>query len=191
MHILTIYAPSGSKFHQEREQIFRDETIYYLRNNLSNTILCGDFNCILNKRDKSKNSTCPLSKSLLSTVTNLKLKDVWSLLRNGIEYTFFKDNYGSRLDRIYTTDLANSISNIVTKPIPFSDHHGVIIDISLNTSIELGRFNWKLNIRLLEDEDIEQEFKVLWDKLVSNKDHYDNVNEWWEKHVKVNICKFF
>ena len=30
-----------------------------------------------------------------------------------------------------------SISNIVTKPIPFSDHHGVIIDITLNSGIEM------------------------------------------------------
>ena len=174
MHILNVYAPSGSKFHQEREQMFRDEIIYYLRNNLSNTILCGDFNCILNKRDKSKNSTCPLSKNLSSTITNLNLKDVWSLKRNDIEYTYFRDNYGSRLDRIYATDLASSISNIITKPIPFSDHHGVIIDISLNTSIEMGRFYWKLNVRLLEDQDIEEEFKVLWDKMITRKIYYDN-----------------
>ena len=191
MHILNVYAPSGSKFHQVREQMFRDEIIYYLRNNLSNTILCGDFNCILNKRDKSKNSTCPLSKNLSSTITNLNLKDVWSLMRNDIEYTYFRDNYGSRLDRIYATDLASSISNIITKPIPFSDHHGVIIDISLNTSIEMGRFYWKLNVRLLEDQDIGEEFKVLWDKMITRKIYYDNVNEWWEKHAKVNICKFF
>ena len=169
MHILNVYAPSGSKFHQEREQMFRDEIIYYLRNNLSNTILCGDFNCILNKRDKSKNSTCPLSKNLSSTITNLNLKDVWSSRRNDIEYTYFRDNYGSRLDRIYATDLASNISNIITKPIPFSDHHGVIIDISLNTSIEMGRFYWKLNVRLLEDQDIEEEFKVLWDKMITRK----------------------
>ena len=49
MHILNIYAPSGSNFHQEREHMFREEILYYLRNNLSNTIICGDFNyfCLL------------------------------------------------------------------------------------------------------------------------------------------------
>ena len=55
IHILNIYAPSGSKYHQERENLFRDDILYYLRNNLSNTIRCGDFNCITHVRDKTKN----------------------------------------------------------------------------------------------------------------------------------------
>ena len=113
MHILNIYAPSGSKFHKEREHMFREEILYYLRNNLSNTIICGDFNCIVNKRDKSKNGTCPLSKSLSSTVSNLNLKDIWDLLKYNVEFTYFRDNYGSRLDRIYSSGFKNNISNIV------------------------------------------------------------------------------
>ena len=80
MHILNIYAPSGSKFHQEREEMFRNEILYYLRNNLSNTIICGDFNCILNKRDTSKSGACPISKSLTALVNKLSLKDIWDLL---------------------------------------------------------------------------------------------------------------
>ena len=27
--------------------------------------------------------------------------------------------------------------------------------------------------------------------MITRKIYYDNVNEWWEKHAKVNICKFF
>ena len=74
MHLLNIYAPSGSKFLQEREQMFTQDILYYLRNSLSNTIVCGDFNCVLNQRDTSKKGSCPISKGLLSTVNNLGFK---------------------------------------------------------------------------------------------------------------------
>ena len=63
LHILNLYAPSGTKKHKERENMFKYDILYYLRNNLSNTILCGDFNCIMNKNDKSRNVTCPISKT--------------------------------------------------------------------------------------------------------------------------------
>ena len=191
MHILNVYAPSGSKFHQEREQMFRDDIIFYLRNNLSNTIFCGDFNCVLNKKDISKNGTCPLSKSLSSTVSNLNLKDIWNVLRNDIEFTYFRNNYGSRLDRIYATEFQSKLTNIVTKPVSFSDHHGVIVDISFDPGVDMGKFYWKLNTKLLEDEDIELEFKNEWDKLVKFKSNYVNINEWWEGCAKVGIRKFF
>ena len=191
MHVLNIYAPSGSRFLQEREQLFKQDIVYYLRNNLSNTIMCGDFNCILNQRDKSKNGSCPVSKGLSSTVNNIGLKDIWNLLRDETEFTYFRNNYGSRLDRIYATDFKNNITNILTKPISFSDHHGVIIDISLNNNIEMGRFYWKLNTKLLEDEYIEIDFRNAWAKMLTNKNEYENVNEWWEKSAKVNICNFF
>ena len=62
LHILNIYAPSGSKFHQERKELFKTEILYYLRNNLSNTLICGDFNCIINKRDMIKMATAPYQR---------------------------------------------------------------------------------------------------------------------------------
>ena len=88
------------------------------------------------------------------------LKDVWNQLKgNYMEYTYFGDNYGSRLDRIYAGEIRKNLDNIVTKPIPFSDHHGVIVDINLNMDIKMGKFYWKLNTKLLEDEYIEDEFR--------------------------------
>ena len=76
LHMLNIYAPSGSKFHQEREDLFNNQILYYLRNNLSNTILCGDFNCIVNVKDKTKNGHCPVSKALEISLNNLKLTNM-------------------------------------------------------------------------------------------------------------------
>ena len=191
LHILNIYSPSGSKYHQERENLFKNEILYYLRNNLSNTIICGDFNCITNARDKSKNGHCPISKSLQMTLNNLKLTDIWTMHHKDIQYTYFRNNYGSRLDRIYAAEFKNNISNIYVKPISISDHHCVIADVNLNTSIKIGRFYWKLNTNLLECEDIEEEFKILWNRMCNYKSRYSNINDWWDLCAKVEIRKFF
>ena len=91
LHMLNIYAPSGSKFHQEREDLFKNKILYYLRNNLSNTILCGDFNCIANVKDKTKNGHCPISKALQITLNNLKLTDIWGMHHSQIEYIFLEE----------------------------------------------------------------------------------------------------
>ena len=192
MHLLNIYAPSGSKFLQEREQMFKQDILYYLRNNLSNTIMCGDFNCVLNQRDKSKKGSCPISKGLLATIKNLELKDMWNVLKgNYTEFTYFRENYGSRLDRVYAAEFGKNLTNIVTKAIPFSDHHGVIIDINLNMYITMGKFYWKLNTKLLDDEFIEDEFRSAWNIMLRDRNKYENINEWWEISAKTNICNFF
>ena len=172
------------------KKMFTQDILYYLRNSLSSTIVCGDFNCVLNQRDTSKKGSCPISKGLISTVNNLGFKDMWNFLKDNIEFTYFRDNYGSRLDRIYAADFKNNLTNIVKKAITFSDHHGVIIDISLNMNIEMGRFYWKLNTKLLEDDYIEDEFIYAWNIIMKNRNKYETVNEWWEKSAKIGISNF-
>ena len=191
LHILNIYAPSGSQHHQEREDLFKNQILYYLRNNLSNTILCGDFNCITHVRDKTKKGTCPISKSLQQTVKNLDLKDVWNCMHDNVEYTYFRENYGSRIDRIYAGDLKDKITSINVQPVTISDHSCVITKINLDCNISLGKFYWKLNNKLLELENIEEEFAKFWYFLCKEKKLYGNINEWWENCAKVKIKRFF
>ena len=105
LHLLNIYAPSGTKYHQEREDLFKNELVYYLRNNLSNSIILGDFNCITSSKDSTSKGSCPLSKSLQNIVNNLKLKDIWTMFHQQVNFTYFRENYGSRLDRIYAGNL--------------------------------------------------------------------------------------
>ena len=115
--MLNVYAPSGSKFHQEREDLFKNQILYYLRNNLSNTMIVGDFNCITFAKDKTKNGHCPLSKSLQITLNNLKIRDIWYMHHSHVEFTYFRENYGSRIYRIYALDLKEKFKNIIVKSI--------------------------------------------------------------------------
>ena len=191
LHILNIYAPSGSKFHQDRENVFKYDILYYLRNNLSNTILCGDFNCITHIQDKSRNGTCPISKNLKTMLYNLNIKDIWNIHHNHVEFTYFRENYGSRIDRIYAADFKENIVNIYVQPISFSDHHGVFIEINLKCSVQLGNFYWKLNTKLLQSENIDEDFNIVWNNLCNIKNKYTNINEWWENAAKPGIRKKF
>ena len=191
LHILNIYAPSGNNPQQEREDLFKHHILYYLRNNLSNTILCGDFNCITNVKDKTRNGTCPISKSLQHMIKNLNLKDIWNFKHSQVEFTYFRENYGSRIDRIYAGDLKDKITNIYVKPLSFSDHSSVITEFNLDCNISLGKFYWKLNTKLLELDDIEVEFKYYWDNLCKEKHLHVNLNEWWGNCAKIKIKKFF
>ena len=170
---------------------FKYHILYFLRNNLSNTVLCGDFNSITNVKDKTKGGTCPVSKSLQSTIHNLNLKDVWHTCNKNVEFTYFRDNYGSRIDRIYTTELLNQVPNVYTKPFTISDHSCVIAEIDMDIKVSLGKFYWKLNTKLLELDNMENEFAFFWDNLIKSKDEYLNINEWWEYRAKVKIKRFF
>ena len=105
-----------------------------------------------------------------------------------VQFTNFIENYGSRLDRIYAAD---NFININVKPMTISDHHCVVAEIDLNISVKIGRSYWKLNTELLELDNIENDFKHLWNNLCKYKYQYININEWWELCAKVGIRIFF
>ena len=140
--------------------------IYYCRNNLDNAIIGGDFNCITTARDSSRNST-HVCKVLLENLRALYLKDVWFLGNRNrpIEYTFIRNNYGSRIDRMYVKNLNNYISNVKISHVNFSDHSCVQMSLDLPNVPKVGKFYWKMNVSLLDIPDVENSFKVEWDKL--------------------------
>ena len=96
LHLLNVYAYSGRQFNEERENLFRHELLYYLRNSLECTFIGGDWNCVLSARDTTSNNF-ETSKALLDTIRTLNLKDVWFLKNRQIEFTYVRENYGSRI----------------------------------------------------------------------------------------------
>ena len=120
LHLVNVYAPSGSK-NSDRDTFFNEELTYFLRNNLDNTIIGGDFNCITSPRDSTSNST-HICKALLNNFKALNMNDVWYMCNKNTEFTYIRENYGSRLDRFYTKDLSKSVRNVTLKHINFSDH---------------------------------------------------------------------
>ena len=66
------------------------------------------------------------------------MKDAWFLCNREVEYTYIRNNYGSRLDRIYLKDPANHIKNNKVKHINFSDHSSVQMEINLPNIPKVG-----------------------------------------------------
>ena len=96
LHLINVYAPASATY-SERDNFFQEDLLYYLRNNINNVILGGDWNCVLSPRD-CQSQNIQVSKALLNVVRSLRCKDAWFIKNNSVEYTFARQNYGSRLD---------------------------------------------------------------------------------------------
>ena len=117
------------------------------------------------------------------------MKDiVKGIFSNFPEYTYIRDNYGSRLDRIYVKHFFNNIASWDTIPVSFSDHSMVIGKFN-NDNVKIGKGFWRMNVRILDNEEVEIAFKELWNYLASKKNQYGNLLLWWE-YVKQG-CKCF
>ena len=56
---------------------------------------------------------------------------------------------------------------------------------------KVGKYYWKMNISMLEDVYIKEEFRVKWGSIKSVISFYDTINDWWELHAKPQIKIFF
>ena len=189
LHLVNVYAPASAT-NSERDTFFQDELLFYLRNNLNNVILGGDWNCVTSKRD-CESGNIHISKSLSNIVNQLRCRDAWIVKNNNIEYSYVRDNYGSRIDRFYVRDLANYITDIKTYHVNFSDHSGIVMTINLPNEIKRGKYYWKLNTSLLDDKIIKDRFKIEWDRIKSYISFYDTIINWWEMYAKYQIKNFF
>lgn len=191
IRILNVYAPSGKNLAKEREEFFDNELPYYLRFDNSQTVLGGDWNCVLSPRDVSNGNDLLVSKSPLKLVRDLRFNDTWFLHNRQPQYTFVRNNYGSRIDRFYCQALKTNVNSCEIIPVSFSDHSAVMIDVKVNPAIKVGKCYWKLNTNLLHDEDIREKFKKLWIFLKSKINNYRNISNWWSDYVKQEIKYFF
>ena len=191
LHLLNIYAPSGGR-HSDRDNFFNDDLVYYMRNSLDNSIIAGDFNCITSPRDSTSNST-HVSKVLLNNFKALYLKDVWIAedRNRPIEYTYIRNNYGSRIDRMYAKNLINYVKNVKVCHVHFSDHSCVQIYLDLPNVPKIGKFYWKMNVSLLDNIDVKNAFQIEWNRLAFMINRYNNINDWWELCAKKAIKTFF
>ena len=187
-HIVNVYAHAGNV--KDREKMFNDDLIYYLRNNLQKTIIGGDFNCVISDRDSSSDNV-NISKALLSTVRTLQFKDMWHVKNRNIKYTYVRNNFGTRIDRLYAKDLCNYVKWIDVVNVNFSDHSCVKVVIAMPNIPKVGSYYWKLNTSLLELPGIESRFKEEWERIASLKSRYTNSITWWDKVAKPQIKTFF
>ena len=191
LYLVNVYAPSGKNKEKEREEFFEQELIQSLVTNTDDILLAGDWNCILAPRDSSRPENTSLSKKMKGIINNFNFKDILSAKKSNPEYTYYKDGYGARLDRIYVSKLLPNIVNTATKPVSFSDHLGVFMELNISSQIKIGRPQWRLNVSLLKDELVKSNLCLIWSHLQRKKSSFASIIVWWEELVKPTLKSFY
>ena len=172
--ILNIYAPSGSDKKVERGFFFARDIFQAFTLGSSPWILGGDFNCVLDKMD-IENGTgfnqkrCPQLSDLVSTKN---MQDIFRhMYPRTKEFTFFRTNCApSRLDRFYISREHLKEVCLIQHVASLSDHCGVLLDLRVKNVIfskmkPSSITYWKLNTRILKDEDFLDNFAAQWEFL--------------------------
>uniref|UniRef100_A0A671WJM7 Endonuclease/exonuclease/phosphatase domain-containing protein n=1 Tax=Sparus aurata TaxID=8175 RepID=A0A671WJM7_SPAAU len=145
--VINVYCPVEL---QERVAVLRELQPLLLCS--KEVILGGDFNCLVNKKDKQTTSTVRLDSSseiLQNIIKDFRLRDAYRS-KNPIlpGYTWSNGRTHSRIDFLLTS-MGLQVVDAGTTPVFFSDHHKIECSVTLKDIIQKGRGSWKLNISLL------------------------------------------
>lgn len=177
---INIYAPSGSQNVKERNEFFSSRITKHLDFHLP-VVLIGDFNCIIKRKDSRNNTQlCP---SLGRLVESLKFVDIWEHVHgNNVEFTFFRENCATRIDRAYISKEGKPlVHNVKVLPVPFSDHNALICylkDSSPPSHLKQGYGYWKLKTTQLSNENVEQ-FRLEINNLKRRASYAGDFLRWW------------
>lgn len=124
--IIVVYAYNDVK---QRELLFSQVRIH--ADTRFNVILLGDFNCVLNVRDRTPTRKIEDHSTdiLKATICDCDMFDS-STIDSSLKYTHFQGSSHARLDRIYVSgSVSNSLSNYKVIPVFFSDHCMVMVNV--------------------------------------------------------------
>lgn len=186
--VINLYAPSGSSNRAERNKFFKEHIIYLLRQNPSQLILGGDFNCVLSRKDQAPNFN--FSSELKCLVSDLKLKDAWEVkYPTLVRFTHIVRDSCSRIDRIYISEnLKDNLVKVETIPTSFSDHSGVLACVNLNPQpTRWFKNQWNLNVSVLTDSDLGDAVRSAWEQCLRTSTTYQSTIEWWIRKAKPKL----
>uniref|UniRef100_L7LZ86 exodeoxyribonuclease III n=1 Tax=Rhipicephalus pulchellus TaxID=72859 RepID=L7LZ86_RHIPC len=180
--VVCVYAPNKV---EERALFFHS-----LEQRLSEArqlMLLGDFNCVLSAHDKtsSRGFRDQSTDVLTRIVEQWELEDVAECVKcdSAVKYTRYEGPSYARLDRIYVSvDILLQCTSYNVVPVSFSDH--CLVQCSIGITKRSHSFSWetwKLNNRLLQDEQFNLTVKAEIAKLDPGKNLY--IWQQWE------LCK--
>ena len=190
--IVNIYAPTQNETAANRHIFFLQTLPKFLRASDENLIILGDFNSIIDPRDR-EGTKKKLNFQLKNLVERLKLADAFRIKNpDSISFTFISPNGKSRIDRIYVQCKNKfQIRDCKHTNFTFSDHQAVILDLEGEPKKqERKKQIWKLNISILDDPEFQSELKNFILNAKYKKGQYRNITQWWEKEVKENFKSF-
>ena len=163
--------------------------------NLSNSVIIGDFNFVTNAIDRNSSNFSATDRMYLdawqSLETNLGLVDSFRITNPKRRlYTFWHSNgkSKSRIDRIYLTgDLQGKIVSTVFENCLSSDHK--IVKLNLAQNIDTGPGQWVFNNMHLQDEVFVKEIKEIIADYYTNKEDFSDAKVRWEI-LKQNLASY-
>ena len=108
-----------------------------------------------------------------------KFYDIHEHLTTKVNFTFYRDNYKARLDRIYINK--NDIQKILKYniiPSAFNDHDAIEIYIRFGERTKWGNGSWSLNCKLLEDDHFIRDIETSIELYKINKQINNNPDQW-------------
>ncbi|KAM7282190.1 hypothetical protein ISCGN_002340 [Ixodes scapularis] len=161
IRLISVYAPSTAT---ERRVFFTE--LRALLETPAALIVGGDFNCVLNARDRMRGSTAPRAdagaNTLRDAVRDFDIVDVTEVLDSfSPRFTRWQGSSQARLDRVYvSSELSDRIQSYDAKLVPFSDH-GFIATVLRSGGPGPRRARrdttWKMNASVLEEEEFVRE----------------------------------
>lgn len=196
--LINIYAPSGTRCKEERNEFFRKTVPAYAVSTKLPLILMGDFNSVETLSDRSQvnvptNPSRRLNRALSEMVGSLEVVDIWTKLRqNEPGHTFYQAQGSSRIDRAYfSREITNACNHVDITPISFSDHWCLHFSIGNIETPPRGPTNkaglWKLNTAVLNEEAYVSTIASFINRAVYHPLRQTNVLGWWEKVFKQGV----
>ena len=187
LRIVNVYCPTEL---QERLETIKDIQPLLL---CSRTVIVGgDFNCLVETKDRSSKTTVKLDSSsiaLNNIIQDFRLIDTYrSKNPNSPGFTWSNGSTHSRIDFIFVSN-GLQVSQATVKPVFFSDHLLINCSLALKNDTKKGKGSWKLNVSVLQDPVVVGKFKEKLTQWSSLQFAFDSIGEWWED-VK-NRAKYF
>ena len=195
-----IYGHSGTDAGSRagREKFYAEVVPQLLTGRAQVGCLGGDFNCITEKSDATVNPESKISNCLKRVLKTFDFKDSFrSLYPSSKTYSrYYSDSRGhgaSRIDRQYHYgDL--TILEAKYLPLAFSDHHGLVVTISLPDPLSKiicpkGSQSFRLRDEVILDNQFQQSLSEAMAGWYNVKNFGMDTLAWWELVVKPGIRK--
>jgi len=182
--LFNVYGPAQVDDKLGKTTTFRTLQEMVDRSTNLHKIIAGDFNNIIHPYDCSKNRNTETldARILRKIIKKHNLQDTYRYAHPlGKEYTFTSHKgTGARLDRIYTTNLPVTDIQHLDDTLNYTDHKAVHAQYGYKIqNTDKKPTYWKLNNRLLEDE---QYMTYMTEIIKDYTDNIpdDNILDWWD-----------
>ena len=154
-------------------------------------VIGGDFNVVLNpelEKSNYDNSDIDSKRFRAALLSFLEIFNLEDIIRNITPtkkiYTWHNKNISTRLDYLFMSDqLTNYASEYNIKSAPYTDHDIVTVKLKSFNSIPKGHGTWKLNVRLLSNQEYVRNIKT------TITESYDEVKNYEDKGFILDYIK--